>query len=160
VSNINELTQLGSQGTTYEVSSPNASQLETFPYLKYPELGARGQIVGFKTDEFTTKCPKTGQPDFASLDIAYIPRNLGVESKSLKLYLVRYREHGSFHEDCVNKIASDLIGVLDPLYLRVVGDFTKRGGIAIKPITEYVADGEEHPTEQLATYDRYAFERQ
>jgi 7-cyano-7-deazaguanine reductase len=159
MSHTETLTQLGSRGTTYTFDNPDASQLEVFLYVKYPKLGALGQIVGFKTDEFTSICPKTGQPDFASLDIAYIPRDLGVESKSLKLYLFRYRNHGSFHEDCINKIASDLLDVLDPLYLRVIGDFTKRGGIAIKPITEYVASDAEYPAKQIATYDGYRFER-
>lgn len=155
-SNAEHLQNLGSQDTTYEYDGPEASQLETFAYVGRNVL----QVVGFKTDEFTSLCPKTGQPDFASVDIAYVPRELGVESKSLKLYLFRYRNHGSFHEDCMNKVAEDLVEVLDPKWLRVVGDFTKRGGIAIKPISEYVAEGEERPSALIAQYDGYPFQRQ
>jgi len=101
----------------------------------------------------------TGQPDFASIDICYIPNKLGVESKSLKLYLFRFRNHGSFHEDCINTIAEDLVKILDPLYLRVIGDFTRRGGISIKPISEYIKDGYECPMSLLAQYDGYQFKR-
>ena len=156
MSNAEHLKNLGSQGTKYEYDGPEASQLETFEY----DAKDIKQIVGFKTDEFTSLCPKTGQPDFASIDIAYVPRELGVESKSLKLYLFRFRNHGAFHEDCMNTIATDLVSVLNPLYLRVVGDFTKRGGIAIKPISEYVAEDYSRPTELIAQYDGYKFTRQ
>jgi len=154
MSNAENLQNLGSD-TVYEYDSPEAVQLETFQYIGKNIT----QLVGFKTDEFTSLCPKTGQPDFASLDIAYVPNELGVESKSLKLYLFRYRNHGSFHEDCMSKVASDLVSVLDPFYLRVIGDFTKRGGIAIKPISEYVKEGQERPVDLLAQYDGYSFQR-
>lgn len=154
-SNAEHLSSLGSQETVYEYDGPSAEQLETFEYVGKGIM----QLVGFKTDEFTSLCPKTGQPDFANIDIAYVPRDLGVESKSLKLYLFRYRNHGSFHEDCMSKIAADLVSVIRPHYLRVVGDFTPRGGIAIKPISEYIAEDSERPVEQLAQYDRYRFER-
>lgn len=156
MSNAEHLQNLGSNETVYEYDEPSKEQLETFAYLGKRII----QIVGFKTDEFTSLCPKTGQPDFASLDIAYIPRELGVESKSLKLYLFRYRNHGSFHEDCMNKIAEDLVDTLDPKWLRVVGDFTKRGGIAIKPISEYVAEDYQRPIELINQYDDYGYTRQ
>lgn len=156
MSNAEHLEHLGSNQTVYEYDDPTKQQLETFEYVGNGIL----QLVGFKTDEFSSLCPKTGQPDFASLDIAYVPRALGVESKSLKLYLFRYRNHGSFHEDCMSKIARDLVDTINPFYLRVIGDFTKRGGIAIKPISEYVADDYERPTELLQQYDSYNFGRQ
>ena len=164
MSNAEHLKNLGSQDTKYEYDEPLASQLETFEYDGKDII----QVVGFKTDEFTSLCPKTGQPDFASIDIAYIPNKLGVESKSLKLYLFRYRNHGSFHEDCVNKIATDLMVVLDPKYIRVVGDFTKRGGIAIKPMSEYVPEALRGASKDTVSnyrqlvqqYDIYRFERQ
>lgn len=156
MSQAEHLQNLGSQNTKYEYDGPEASQLETF---EYDSKNIR-QIVGFKTDEFTSLCPKTGQPDFASIDITYVPRKLGVESKSLKLYLFRFRNHGAFHEDCMNTIAEDLVSVLDPLYLRVVGDFTKRGGIAIKPISEYTAEDYKRPKGLISQYDGYPFERQ
>lgn len=156
MSNAKHLKNLGSQNTVYEYDEPSSEQLETFEYLGKNIT----QIVGFKTDEFTSLCPKTGQPDFASLDIAYIPKELGVESKSLKLYLFRYRNHGAFHEDCMNKIAEDLVTALSPKWLRVIGDFTKRGGIAIKPISEYIAAGYKRPGALIEQYDNYKFERQ
>ena len=76
----------------------------------------------------------TGQPDFGRIEITYVPNRLCVESKSLKLYLFSYRNHGAFHEDCVNIIADDLASKISPLYLRVFGDFNVRGGIAIRPM--------------------------
>ena len=154
MSNAEHLEQLGGD-TNYEYDNPEANQLETFEYVGKSAI----QLVGFQTDEFTSLCPKTAQPDFASLDIAYIPRELGVESKSLKLYLFRYRNHGSFHEDCMSKIADDLVETIDPKYLRVIGDFTRRGGIAIKPVTEYIADDAERPTDLLEQYDRFNWTR-
>lgn len=155
MSNTETLTQLGSQNTKYEYDEPDYKQLETFDYIQYESE----QLVGFKTDEFTSLCPKTGQPDFASIDIVYVPSKKGVESKSLKLYLFRYRNHGAFHEDCVNKIAHDLITVLQPKYLRVIGDFTKRGGIAIKPMSEYYGVDKNFDS-LISKYDTYNFSRQ
>lgn len=83
--------------------------------------------------EFTSLCPKTGQPDFARIYINYIADKKMVESKSLKLYLFSFRNHGDFHEDCVQKICNDLFKLMRPKYLEVMGEFTPRGGIAIYP---------------------------
>ncbi|MGN0853102.1 MAG: preQ(1) synthase [Kiritimatiellia bacterium] len=94
---------------------------------------ARDYWVTFTCAEFTTLCPKTGQPDFATLTIRYIPGKTLVESKSLKLYLFGFRNHGDFHEDVVNVIYDDLAGLLRPRYLEVVGKFVPRGGISIDP---------------------------
>jgi len=85
--------------------------------------------VRFETDEFTCLCPMTGQPDFARLRITYIPDQLCVESKSLKLYLWSYRDRGAFHEAVTNQILDDLVAALAPQWLRVEGDFLIRGGI-------------------------------
>ena len=90
--------------------------------------------------EFTSRCPKTQQPDFAKVVISYIPRVKMVESKSLKLYLGSFRNEGSFHEDCMNTIAKDLIKLMDPKYLEVRGIFSPRGGISIFPFVNYVAE--------------------
>ena len=87
----------------------------------------------FVCTEFTSLCPKTGQPDFARIFINYIADKKMVESKSLKLYLFSFRNHGDFHEDCVQKICNDLFKLMKPKYLEVVGEFTPRGGIAIYP---------------------------
>jgi 7-cyano-7-deazaguanine reductase len=102
---------------------------------------ARDYWVTFTCPEFTTLCPKTGQPDFATLTIRYIPAKRLVESKSLKLYLFSFRNHGDFHEDCVNIIMKDLVRLMDPKYLEVVGFFMPRGGISIYPFANY-ADAE------------------
>ena len=101
--------------------------------------------------EFTTLCPITGQPDFAEIRIQYIPDRRMVESKSLKLYLFSFRNHGGFHEDCVNIIMKDLVRLMEPRYLEVIGLFTPRGGIAIHPYANYGRPG--------TKYERMAEER-
>ena len=93
----------------------------------------RDYWVTFTAPEFTTLCPKTGQPDFATLTIRYIPAKRLVESKSLKLYLFGFRNHGDFHEDVVNVIYDDLAKLLKPKYMEVYGRFAARGGISIDP---------------------------
>lgn len=87
----------------------------------------------FICTEFTSLCPKTGQPDFAKIFINYIADKKMIESKSLKMYLFSFRNHGDFHEDCVQTICDDIVKLIDPLYVEVVGEFTPRGGIAIFP---------------------------
>lgn len=93
--------------------------------------------VKFNCPEFTSLCPITGQPDLATVYISYIPGEKLVESKSLKLYLFSFRNHGAFHEDCVNIIMKDLIHLLDPKYIEVLGKFLPRGGISIDPFCNY-----------------------
>ena len=90
-------------------------------------------MVKLNCPEFTSLCPITGQPDFASIYINYIPERLLVESKSLKLYLFSFRNHGGFHEDCVNIILKDLRDLLQPRLIEVKGEFNPRGGISIDP---------------------------
>lgn len=107
--------------------------LETFEN-KHPE---NEYLVTLNCPEFTTLCPKTGQPDFGHIVISYIPRHRMVESKSLKLYLFSFRNHGDFHEDCVNIIMKDLIKLMDPKYIEVTGLFTPRGGISIYPFANH-----------------------
>ncbi|MBR4813878.1 MAG: preQ(1) synthase, partial [Paludibacteraceae bacterium] len=94
-------------------------------------------LVTLNCPEFTSLCPKTGQPDFAKIIINYIPNERMVESKSLKLYLFSFRNHGDFHEDCINIIMKDLVKLMSPRYLEVVGIFTPRGGISIYPFANY-----------------------
>lgn len=106
--------------------------------------------VEFLCPEFTTLCPITGQPDFAEIVIRYIPDQRMVESKSLKLYLFSFRNHGDFHEDCVNIIMKDLIDAMHPRYIEVVGLFTPRGGIAIHPYANYGITGTKY--EDLAKH--------
>lgn len=93
--------------------------------------------VTFNCPEFTSLCPITGQPDFATIHINYIPDVRMVESKALKLYLFSFRNHGAFHEDCMNIIMKDLVKLMDPRYIEVIGIFTPRGGISIYPYANY-----------------------
>ena len=111
--------------------------LETFEN-KHPD---NDYWVQFNCPEFTSLCPITGQPDFAEIKIMYIPEYRMVESKSLKLYLFSFRNNGDFHEDCVNIIMKDLIKLMDPKYIEVIGLFTPRGGISIYPYANYGMPG-------------------
>ena len=97
--------------------------------------------VQFNCPEFTSLCSITGQPDFAEIKILYIPGKRMVESKSLKLYLFSFRNHGDFHEDCVNTIMKDLVKLMEPKYIEVIGLFTPRGGISIYPYANYGQPG-------------------
>jgi preQ(1) synthase len=106
--------------------------------------------VRFNCPEFTSLCPITGQPDFAEIRISYIPEVKMVESKSLKLYLFSFRNHGAFHEDCVNIIMKDLIKLMNPKYIEVTGIFTPRGGISIYPYANYGRPGTKF--EQMAEH--------
>ena len=126
-------------GTDY-----NPSVLETFENM-HPD---NDYWVKFNCPEFTTLCPITGQPDFAEIRIMYVPDKRMVESKSLKLYLFSFRNHGDFHEDCVNTIMKDLIRLMDPKYIEVTGLFVPRGGISIHPYVNYGRPGTKY--EQLA----------
>ncbi len=105
-------------------TSPSKS-LETFPN---PRPG-RDYEIAFGCPEFTCVCPRTGQPDFATIRINYVPADLCVELKSLKLYLWSFRDEGHFHEDVTNRILDDLVKALKPKRMTVVGDFNVRGGI-------------------------------
>ena len=100
--------------------------------------------VQFNCPEFTSLCPITGQPDFAEIRIQYVPDVRMVESKSLKLYLFSFRNHGDFHEDCVNIIMKDLVKLMDPRYIEVTGLFKPRGGISIFPFANYGRPGTEY----------------
>jgi 7-cyano-7-deazaguanine reductase len=141
---MDELNSLG-KSTTYGFNY-NPEVLETFEN-RHPGNDYR---VKFNCPEFTTLCPITGQPDFATLYISYIPDLKMVESKSLKLYLFSFRNHGDFHEDCVNIIMKDLIQLMNPRYIEVWGKFTPRGGISIDPYCNYGKPGTRF--EQMAEY--------
>lgn len=123
---------LGSTQTNYpDTYAPEV--LESFPN-QHPEKEA---WTSFICTEFTSLCPKTMQPDFAKVFVNYIADKKMVESKSMKLYLFSFRNHGDFHEDCIQKICDDLVKLLKPKYLEVIGEFTPRGGIAIFPYAQY-----------------------
>lgn len=108
-------------------------------------------FVKFNCPEFTSLCPITGQPDFAQITISYVPDKCLVESKSLKLYLFSFRNHGDFHENVVNVIMKDLIKLLEPKYIEVWGRFLPRGGISIDPYCNYGKAG--------TVWEKTAFER-
>lgn len=127
---------LGNQNTHYKYDY-DPSVLETF-INKHQD---NDYMVTFTCPEFTSLCPKTGQPDFAEIIINYIPDEKMVESKSLKLYLFSFRNHGDFHEDCTNIIMKDLINLMDPKYIEVKGNFLPRGGISILPFANYAKPG-------------------
>lgn len=142
-SELEGVSLLGNTGTAYPTQyAPEV--LETF-INKHPD---NEYLVTFTCPEFTSLCPKTGQPDFAKILISYIPREKMVESKSLKLYLFSFRNHGDFHEDCVNIIMKDLIALMDPRYIEVKGIFTPRGGIAIHPFANYGDADHQHLVSQ------------
>jgi 7-cyano-7-deazaguanine reductase len=118
--------------------------------------------VKFNCPEFTALCPITGQPDFATIYISYIPDHKMVESKSLKLYLVSFRSHGDFHEDVVNVIMKDLVKLMDPKYIEVWGKFLPRGGISIDPFANYGRPGtkfEKLAWERFAKHDLYSLDK-
>ncbi|MEE3384224.1 MAG: preQ(1) synthase [Prevotella sp.] len=133
---------LGAEAKYYDNYAPEV--LETFENM-HPD---NDYWVRFNCPEFTTLCPITGQPDFAEIRIMYIPDKRMVESKSLKLYLFSFRSHGDFHEDCVNVIMKDLIRLMDPKYIEVIGLFLPRGGISIYPFANYGRPGTKY--ERLA----------
>ncbi len=122
------VSHLGKKETQYGFEY-DPGLLERFPNKNPKNI----QWVTFVCTEFTSLCPLTGQPDFAKIFINYIADKTMVESKALKLYLFSFRNHGDFHEDCVQKICNDLTRLLSPRYLEVIGEFTPRGGIAIFP---------------------------
>ncbi|MDR0989044.1 MAG: preQ(1) synthase [Prevotellaceae bacterium] len=137
-----QLSLLGKKTDYRQTYAPDV--LETFDN-KHPDRDYR---VRFNCPEFTSVCPITGQPDFAEIRITYIPDRKMVESKSLKLYLFSFRNHGAFHEDCVNIILNDLIALMNPKYIEVTGFFTPRGGISIYPYANYGRQGTRY--QQLA----------
>jgi 7-cyano-7-deazaguanine reductase len=134
------LKSLGSEGTEYLMDRPRPELLETFPNPMPKHNGAGTSRINITTPEFTSLCPMTGQPDFATIVVDYEPRDKCVESKSWKLYVFSFRNHGEFHESCVTRIFDDLWALLDPTYLCVHGQFTPRGGIPFWPKVERWAD--------------------
>jgi 7-cyano-7-deazaguanine reductase len=124
---------------TYEVVNPTS--LDTFPVIDvwdnaYPD---RDYTIHIELDEFTSVCPKTGLPDFATITIDYIPDQGCIELKAFKYYLLAYRNYGMFYESVVNKILDDCVKAAKPRWIKVTGSFTARGGIATSVSSEYKA---------------------
>lgn len=142
------LTMLG--GDTIQPASPDEAVLER---VANPQAGT-DYCVRFVAPEFTSLCPITGQPDFAHLVIDYVPGDWLVESKSLKLFLTSFRNHGSFHEDCTIKVGKRIVETLDPKWLRIGGYWYPRGGIPIDVFyqTGPAPDGVWIPEQGVAPY--------
>jgi 7-cyano-7-deazaguanine reductase len=130
-----DLTLLGAGERNYP-TSPDEARLETFANA----YAGRAYTIRFTCPEFTALCPVTGQPDFGTLVIEYQPADRCLESKSLKLYLFAYRNHGTFHEEVVNRVLDDCVAACRPHWLRVTGDFHARGGIALHVVADYPSE--------------------
>lgn len=131
-----QLRELGSADTEYTYEGPTPDILETFPN-QFPD---RDYVTEYFFNEFTSLCPKTGQPDFAEITLRYIPNEVCIETKSLKLYYLKYRQHGSFMETIVNNMLSHFVEVAQPRWMKVVGKFNPRGATYITVEAEYEAD--------------------
>lgn len=130
---VTSLTQLGSNQTDYKYDKPCAEILETFPN----QFPGRDYHIRLEFPEFTSLCPKTGQPDFANIYIDYVPNELCVESKSLKLYMFAWRNEGSFMETITNRILNDFVAACNPRWCEVRGEFNPRGGLKIDVVAEH-----------------------
>lgn len=135
-----DLTLLSDARTSYEAGLGEA-KLESFPN-RYPH---RDYLIEFDCPEFTSLCPVTGQPDFATIKITYVPDDRCLESKSLKLYLFSFRNTGMFHEEITNRILEDIVAACEPRWARVRGVMNPRGGISIDVTAEYSKSGFHKP---------------
>ncbi|MDX1593453.1 MAG: preQ(1) synthase [Gammaproteobacteria bacterium] len=114
-----------------------SQDLETFPN---PEPG-RDYTIRIRIPEFTCLCPKTGQPDFATLHLEYVPERSCIELKALKLYVWSFRDQGAFHEAVTNRILDDLVAACDPRFMRLTAEFNVRGGLYTHVVAEHRAAG-------------------
>jgi len=119
------------------MSTQPSKTLETFPN----PIVNRDYTIHMKVPEFTCLCPKTGQPDFATIYIDYVPDALCVELKSLKMYMWSFREEGGFHEAMTNDILDDLVAAIDPRFMRITGEWNVRGGIYTNVVVEHRKEG-------------------
>ena len=138
---ISGLKALGKGKTDYAYDEPSSAILEAFPN-KYPQ---RNYVINLEFAEFTSLCPMTGQPDFASIRISYCPDALCLETKSIKLYFFAYRNHGSFMETITNRILDDCVEVCKPRWMIVKGIFRPRGGICLDVEARYAQEGARFP---------------
>jgi 7-cyano-7-deazaguanine reductase len=137
---LGQLTILSASEQQYP-GTPEQAVLESFPN-KYQ---GRDYIIDFRCPEFTSRCPVTGQPDFAKIRISYIPDLKCLESKSLKLYLGSFRNVGMFHEEITNRILDDIVAACSPRWIRVIGHMNPRGGISIHVTAEHCMAGYDPP---------------
>lgn len=130
---VTNLTQLGSKKTEYGYAGPHAGMLETFPNT----TPHRDYHIRHNSDEFTSLCPKTGQPDFASIELEYVADQACLETKSVKLYWFAFRQEGAFMETLTNRMLEDFVKACSPRWMKVTGAFNARGGIATTVVAEY-----------------------
>jgi 7-cyano-7-deazaguanine reductase len=130
------MTQWSDEEKELAMADDFRTTLETFPN-QFPE---REYMIEIECPEFTSVCPKTGQPDFGTLSITYIPGQKCVELKSLKLYLQKFRNEGIFYEHVTNRILDDLVAMVEPRWMQLVAAFTPRGGITTKVTAEFEAE--------------------
>jgi len=130
---VSSLQSLGEKGTKYRYDNPGTDLLETFPN----QFPGQNYVTSFVFKEFSSLCPKTHQPDFATITVEYIADKFCIETKSLKTYYLAYRQHGSFMETLTNQILEDLVSVCQPRWMKVTSNFNARGGTEINVIAEY-----------------------
>jgi len=133
IDDVSELKSLGTNETDYKYKDPNMLMLETFPNRNKDSQ----YHVDLNFPEFTSLCPKTGQPDFAHIQVVYVPNKLCLESKSIKLYFFAYRNFGAFMESITNKILRDFVHKCEPLQMVVKATFAPRGALSITVTAEY-----------------------
>ena len=130
--NVSNLTKLGSRETNYQYDSPSIDMLEAFEN-QYPKREYKTEFI---FEEFTSLCPKTHQPDFATIKVEYIADKLCLETKSLKMYFLAYRNEGSFMETITNRILEDIFEVITPRWIKITANFKARGGTLINITAE------------------------
>jgi len=121
----------------YNIKTPDTVKIDLITTIDYKYKEVRDIDITIQQPEFTSVCPMTGLPDFGSITIRYTPNNKIVELKSLKFYMLQYRNVGIFYEHVVNKILNDLVEALNPKWMEVAGNFSARGGITTKVAVEY-----------------------
>ena len=125
------------RSVNYNIKTPDTVKIDLLTIIDYEYKKVRDIDITIQQPEFTSVCPMTGLPDFGCITIRYIPNNKIVELKSLKFYMLQYRNVGIFYEHVVNNILNDLVEVLNPKWMEVAGNFTSRGGITTKVAVEY-----------------------
>ena len=125
------------KNVNYNIKTPDTVKIDLLTIIDYKYKEVRDVNITIQQPEFTSVCPMTGLPDFGCITIRYIPNNKIVELKSLKFYMLQYRNVGIFYEHVVNNILSDLVEALNPKWMEIAGNFTARGGITTKVAVEY-----------------------
>ena len=136
------MSSLDKKNIKYTIESPDIVKTDLLDPLAYKYTSRRDIDITIKQREYTSVCPMTGLPDIGCLTIQYRPDTKIIELKSLKLYLLQYRNVGIFYEHAVNRILDDLVAVLEPKYMEVTGDFTARGGITTKVTAVYEGEND------------------